>query len=84
MRSYQATTASPYVVGKRRSAAEDVCWAIMLMMSLGGLEIDQEWKDFLAKPMQAWADLAAETGILGEGIPDPVTAVTEGRNSTAE
>lgn len=55
--------ASAYKIGKRRKAAEEVCWALMLMIGLGGLdEVDLEWRKMLGEPMEKWADLAVETG----------------------
>lgn len=53
---------SPYLVSKRRKAAENVCWTVLLMMELGGLEIPLEWREYLAKPMQEWVELAHATG----------------------
>lgn len=55
---------SSHLVGKRRSAAEEVCWTLVLMMDLGGLEIEPEWRDYLAGPMGAWTALAVETGVM--------------------
>lgn len=49
---------------KRYKAAEDVCFSLLLMMDLGMLELPMENRKFLAEPMQIWADLAAEAGIL--------------------
>lgn len=46
---------------RRRDQAEEVCWSIMLMMELGGLEIPMEWRPILADPMGEWARLATET-----------------------
>lgn len=37
---------------------------MIVMMSLDGLEIPMEWRPFLAKPMQEWADFAARDGVL--------------------
>lgn len=47
---------------QRRDAAEEVCWCLMLMMQLGGLEIPVEWRKFLGPSMDRWADLCVETG----------------------
>ena len=50
---------------RRRDAAEEVCFTLLLMMELGGLDIkDKEWRECLGKPMEVWADLAVETDIL--------------------
>ena len=57
---------SRYKVKKRRDAAEEVCFTLLIMMGLGGLDIPKEWREFLAPPMQAWADVAAETGVIPE------------------
>jgi hypothetical protein len=48
---------------QRRYAAEEVCWSLMLMMELGGLEqIPLEWRKLLADPLEKWAKLCEETG----------------------
>jgi hypothetical protein len=57
---------SAYTVRKRRDAAEEVCWALLLMMGLDLLPIPKEERPLLAEPMQKWADLAAATGQMGE------------------
>jgi hypothetical protein len=50
---------------RRRDAADEVCFTLLLMMELGGLDIkDKGWREFLGKPMEKWADLAVDTGIL--------------------
>lgn len=57
---------SAYAVGKRRSAAEEACWALMLALALGGLEdVPIEWRPLIADPLQRWADLAVQTGVMG-------------------
>lgn len=57
---------SPRLVAKRRAAAEEVCWTVILMMSLGLLPIPYKNRPMLAEPMQKWSDLAAQTGLLAE------------------
>lgn len=52
---------------ERLQAAEDVCHTLMLMMATGMLEIHQESREFLAKSMDKWVDMATEDGILKEG-----------------
>jgi hypothetical protein len=52
---------------ERLKAAEDVCWSLMLLMKLGGLDISHSWKQYLAKDMQAWVDKAVATGVMSEG-----------------
>lgn len=48
---------------QRRAAAEEVCWSLMLMMELGGLEgIDMGWRRMLGDPLEKWAKLCEETG----------------------
>lgn len=50
---------------QRRSAAEEVCWALMLMVNLGGLDgMDLDWRKYLADPLLSWCDLAVATGEL--------------------
>lgn len=49
---------------QRRDAAEEVCWTLMLMMELGGLEIPMEWRKFLSPPMDKWADLCVQTEVM--------------------
>lgn len=51
-------------VQARLEAAEEVCWTLLLMMALGGLEIPQEWRDYLYGSYGKWTDLAVDTGIL--------------------
>jgi hypothetical protein len=51
-------------VTKRKEAAEEVCWALMLMMDLGGLDIPMEWREELGKSMEEWVELAVQTGIM--------------------
>jgi hypothetical protein len=51
------------LVKKRRKAAEEVCWRILLMMGLDILPIeDYDSRKLLADPMEKWADLAQQTG----------------------
>lgn len=52
---------------KRLRQAEEVCFCLILMMALGGLDIPQDEKDLLAEPMLKWADLAADAGLIREG-----------------
>lgn len=53
---------------ERLHAAEDVCWTLMVMMDLGMLPIqDEPTRDFLAKPMLKWAEIAVAHGLMGEG-----------------
>jgi len=48
--------------------AEDVCFTVILGMELGFLPIeDQELRNYLATPMQAWADAAVATGVMTGG-----------------
>lgn len=48
---------------QRRAAAEEVCWSLMLMMELGGLEkIDLGWRKVLGDPFGKWAELCVATG----------------------
>lgn len=50
---------------RRLRKAEDVCWTVLLMMGLGLLPIENDdAREFLAMPMQTWADEAEEQGIL--------------------
>lgn len=57
---------------ERLAAAEEVCWALMVMIGLGeGLEeMPLEWRPWLGEPLQKWAHLAVETGILPAGSDD--------------
>lgn len=56
---------SRYMVGKRRAAAEEVCWTLILMMGCGLLDdVPEGERKMLAEPLQAWANLAYETGIM--------------------
>lgn len=53
----------------RLKAAEDVCWALLLLMHIGEMKIPQSDREFLGDPMQKWADLAASTGVLKDDEP---------------
>jgi hypothetical protein len=52
---------------ERLRAAEDVCWSLLLMMKLGGLDISHSWRQYLAKDVQKWVDRAVATGVMKEG-----------------
>jgi hypothetical protein len=48
---------------QRRAAAEQVCWALLIMMELGGLDgVPMDWRPFLTEPLTEWLDLAVDTG----------------------
>lgn len=49
---------------KRRDAAEEVCYAVILLMALGFLDVPDAERKLLGEPMQVWANLAEETGKL--------------------
>jgi hypothetical protein len=49
---------------KRRDAAEQVCWTLMLMMSIGMLELPDASRVMLGNVMEVWSDLAVRTGEL--------------------
>lgn len=53
-------------VASRLSAAEEVCWTLLLMMGLGGLEIEKKWRDYLGTTYEKWVTLAVETGVMNE------------------
>lgn len=55
---------------KRLKAAESVCWSVLLAMSVGGLDIPMEDRQFLAKPMEEWTGLAVKSGLLREDDDD--------------
>lgn len=57
---------TPKQVRTRLETAEEVCWTLMLMMGLGGLQLSPGWRTFLGEPLQKWADLASEQGIMNE------------------
>jgi hypothetical protein len=55
----------------RLRAAEEVCWTLILQMGLGILKVkDPSAREFLATPMLAWADLAAEAGLIRRDEPE--------------
>lgn len=41
-------------------AAEDVCWTLMLMKTSGWLNLPEDERQLLGKPMQKWLDLSDE------------------------
>lgn len=55
---------TPYQVRKRRDAAEEVCWTLLIMMAFGVLEIPRDAREFLSRTYDKWADLAVETGVM--------------------
>jgi hypothetical protein len=55
---------SKTLAARRREAAEEVCWSLLIMMDLGGLDIPLEWRKYLADSMEPWVDLAVRTGQL--------------------
>lgn len=56
---------------QRKIAAEEVCWSLMIMMELGGLEgIPLEWRKQLGDPLEKWAKLCEATGLM-KGDDDP-------------
>jgi hypothetical protein len=51
------------LVAQRRYAAEEVCWSLMLVMQLGGMdEIPLEWRKLIADPLMEWCKLCEATG----------------------
>lgn len=54
------------LVQERLEAAEEVCWTLIVMMQLGGLNIPHAERVFLMNTYGPWVDLAVETGILKE------------------
>lgn len=59
-------TSQKHLAKLRRDAAEEVCWTLMLMMSIGTLEIPLEDRPFLGEPVDKWAGLAVATGKMKE------------------
>lgn len=61
----------PYVKAadyQRLVLAEEVCFTVILGMAFGFLPIkEQELRDYLAAPMQKWADAAVATDVLKDG-----------------
>jgi hypothetical protein len=71
-------------VQERLHAAEDVCWTLLMMMALGGLEIEQEWKDYLFGPYDKWTKLAVDTGVMETGEEDAAHDPKEEEDQEAE
>lgn len=55
-----------YAVRKRRDAAEEVCWTLIIMMQIGMLQIPMEERKWISESFMKWADLAVETGIMNK------------------
>jgi len=53
-------------VAQRRAAAEEVCWAILLMMTFeeSAFLTAKVFSDWIDKDFTKWADLAVETGVM--------------------
>lgn len=69
----------PDPVQARLEAAEEVCWTLLMMMALGGLEIPQEWREYLNRTYEPWSDLAVETGIMASEETESATCTQETR-----
>lgn len=72
---------------ERLEAAEDVCWTLLMMMALGGLELEQEWRDYLTGSYEKWTDLAVATGIMNREEDDDAAsdeAQEEDKEATAD
>lgn len=41
----------------RRDAAEEVCYTLLIMMSVGMLNLPKEEREYLGKHMSVWSDL---------------------------
>lgn len=65
-----ASAAAKRLERQRLKAAEAVCWRILLAMSVGGLDIPLEDRQFLAEPMQKWVDLAVKSKLIREDDDD--------------
>lgn len=53
----------------RYEAAEEVCFTLLVAMGLDILppsEVSNAGRDFIAKPMDRWAELAEQAGLLAE------------------
>lgn len=74
----------PDPIQTRLELAEDVCWTLLMMMALGGLEIEQEWRDYLAGPYEKWADQAVRTGVMDQGEDDATPDETQEKDKEAE
>lgn len=52
---------------ERLRASEEVCWKLLILMGLGELkEVPMGLRPLLADPMQEWANIAADQGLMGE------------------
>lgn len=50
---------------ERQEAAEDVCWALLLVMGFDGLEdVPMAWRPVLAEPLEKWLATEAPTGVV--------------------
>ena len=46
---------------RRRDAAEEVCWELMIAIPLGGMDdVEVGWRKLIAEPLQKWAELIDE------------------------
>ena len=51
----------------RLLAAEEFAWAFMILISVGGVDIPEKDREFLAPTLEKWSDLAVQTGVMKEG-----------------
>lgn len=51
----------------RLLAAEEFAWAFMILISVGGVDIPEKDREFLAPTLEKWSDLAVKTGVMKEG-----------------
>ena len=54
----------------RLLAAEEFCWAFMLLISLGQVDIPVKDREFLGPSLEKWSDLAIATGVMKLGDED--------------
>jgi hypothetical protein len=73
------------VMQERLEAADEVCWTLIVMMQLGGLDIPFEERKFLMDTYGPWVQLAVESGDLPSRDPyeESDEDATESRSQTA-
>lgn len=53
---------------QRLRAAEETCFALLLAIALGGVDIDQQWRVYLSENgLDDWMERAVEAGLVREG-----------------
>jgi hypothetical protein len=61
-RAYRFLDYAGLVVPTIEFFATEVCWTLMIMMSIGGLDLPHYEREFLGEALSCWADMEAQNG----------------------